>query len=137
MYNSLAIPRPARHVTAIFVAIAAIAACAIFYLFDPSDQSAGRYFPACMFHSLTGLSCPGCGSQRAIHHLLHGRLVQALAMNALLVVSIPILLSFAIRPKWAHKPWVAWTFFAVVVTFWITRNIPLWPFNLLAPHHLN
>ena len=37
----------------------------------------------------TGLECPGCGSQRAIHSLLNGDLVAAVHYNALTVAAIP------------------------------------------------
>ena len=57
------------------------------YLFDPSNGG----FPACPFHALTGYLCPGCGSQRALHDLLHGNVGEAFRHNALLVVSIPLL----------------------------------------------
>ena len=40
----------------------------IYYKFNPSDIA---IFPKCPFLLLTGLKCPGCGSQRAIHSLLH------------------------------------------------------------------
>lgn len=46
-------------------------------------------FPKCMFLQLTGLQCPGCGSQRAIHQLLHGNLVAAFHYNAFLVLILP------------------------------------------------
>lgn len=48
-------------------------------------------FPKCPFKVLTGLQCPGCGSQRAIHALLHGDIAAAWRFNALLVAYIPIL----------------------------------------------
>lgn len=129
--------RPARQIGLFFAGVGILAACVLFYRFDPSDQTASRYFPPCMFHALTGLHCPGCGSQRAIHHLLHGRLADALAMNALLVISLPFLAALALRPRWSRNPRVAWTIFAVVLTFWIVRNIPAWPFTCLAPHSLH
>src|SRR5438309_10494082 len=52
------------------------------WFFDPA--SAG-IFPSCPLHYLTGLYCPGCGSLRAIHALLHGNLSGACAMNPLTV----------------------------------------------------
>ena len=52
---------------------------------DPSDTTSGVPFPKCLFFSLTGLQCPGCGSQRALHSLLHLDLVAALRYNAYMV----------------------------------------------------
>src|SRR5882762_6502633 len=63
-----------------------IAAVTVLFLFEP-----GRYafYPRCLFHQTTGLLCPGCGSLRAIHQLLHGHLFAAVHLNALLVLSVP------------------------------------------------
>jgi hypothetical protein len=45
-------------------------------LFVPS-----RYLPPCMFHVLTGLSCPGCGCTRAVTALLRGDLWLSIRCN--------------------------------------------------------
>lgn len=45
-----------------------------------------------MFHTLTGLECPGCGSQRMIHALLHGDIAGAWRHNAFLLCLTPWLL---------------------------------------------
>src|SRR5690554_8210264 len=39
----------------------------------------------------TGFYCPGCGSQRAIHLLLHGDIIGAFRFNPLMVLTIPIM----------------------------------------------
>lgn len=49
------------------------------------------FFPKCPLLTLTGLKCPGCGSQRAIYQLLNGNLAAAYAFNPLLVWSLPYL----------------------------------------------
>lgn len=58
-----------------------------YYFFDPEAHPG---FLRCPFRSLTGLLCPGCGSQRALHDLLHGRLGEALSHNALAVTALPL-----------------------------------------------
>ena len=40
---------------------------------------------------MTGFDCPGCGSQRAFHELLHFNFRKAFAQNALFVLAIPYL----------------------------------------------
>jgi hypothetical protein len=57
-------------------------------LFDPATSG---LFPPCPLRYLTGWYCPGCGSLRAIHQLLHGSLRAAWAMNPLTVVLLPFL----------------------------------------------
>ena len=43
--------------------------------------SALGWMPLCPVHALTGLSCPGCGSQRALHALLDGEPLKAWGYN--------------------------------------------------------
>ena len=61
----------------------------LFYAFNPIEQS---FFIPCPFHYLTGLHCPGCGSQRALHQLVHFNMYEAFRYNPLLVLSLPILI---------------------------------------------
>lgn len=61
----------------------------IYFSFNPSKNA---IFPKCPFFVLTGLKCPGCGSQRAIHSLLHLNYAEAFRHNALLVVSLPLII---------------------------------------------
>ena len=66
---------------------ACVVLIAVYALLDPSRTM----FPRCPFLSLTGLECPGCGSQRAVHSLLHGDIAAAFGFNALLVLMLPYL----------------------------------------------
>jgi hypothetical protein len=61
----------------------------VYFLVNPASSS---IFPQCPFFVLTGYQCPGCGSQRATHSLLHGDLESAMHYNALFVFAIPYLL---------------------------------------------
>ncbi len=110
-------------------------------LFDPATSG---IFPPCPFHALTGLYCPGCGSLRAIHQLLRGNLGTAWAMNPLTVILMPFLLyglaSEGLRvlrgrglPQiFLPAIWIQ-ALCAVIILFGIARNVPIHPFNLLAP----
>jgi len=62
------------------------------FIYGNNNPESSGFFPSCPFHSLTGWDCPGCGSQRATHHLINGRVVQAFGYNPLMVLSIPYLL---------------------------------------------
>jgi len=116
----------------------------VYYRYDPSKYG---LFPKCPFYSLTGYNCPGCGSQRAIYNLLHGNIKQAANYNLLLVLSLPLLavhffykiksaiLQKDIRLKMLYHPLTPKIIFAVVVIFWIARNIPAGPFSYLAANH--
>src|SRR5438445_13753970 len=59
----------------------------LYFIFDPTKVS---IFPPCLLHQVTGLDCPGCGAQRALHQLLHGNLIAALRLNAMFVLSLPL-----------------------------------------------
>lgn len=89
--------------------------------------------PQCVFLHVTGLQCPGCGSQRALHALLHGHLAEAFSQNALLVVLGPVLLCMMWlewrrerHPKLyaaIHRPAVILVISAVIVAWGVIRNL--------------
>jgi hypothetical protein len=121
--------------------LAAFAGLALLELFDPATSG---IFPPCPVHYLTGWYCPGCGSLRAIHQLLHGNLRAAWALNPLTVVLLPFLsyglVSSAVfewRGRELPQPFLraAWirALCAVIVLFGILRNLPIHPFDWLAP----
>ena len=98
-------------------------------------------FPPCPLYAATGLYCPGCGSTRAVHHLLHGHLAAAFGYNPLMVVSLPLLAYAVVRefvrglpPARPLPPWTVWAIFAVLVTFGIVRNLPGVAGRWAAPH---
>jgi hypothetical protein len=117
-----------------------VVAC-LLYAFNPADS---LLYAPCPFHALTGLYCPGCGSLRAIHQLLHMHFLSAFRLNPLLVLSIPLLgylllHPYLVRSKKHFLPdvnipaFLIWIYLGIVVSFWIIRNIPLYPFSLLTP----
>ncbi len=63
--------------------------CAIYFFIDPASF---QWAPKCPFRMLTGWDCPGCGSQRMLHSLLHGEFSEAWHHNALLMATIPLLI---------------------------------------------
>ena len=72
------------------IIILAVAALLVFgFIYYALDPSQSGVFPRCTFLTLTGYKCPGCGSQRAIHALMHGDIAGAFRFNALLLISIP------------------------------------------------
>lgn len=120
--------------TVVILAIVAVLLFVLIYgLFDPTQAS---FFPKCLFHQLTGLQCPGCGSQRAVHQLLHLHLGAAIQYNAFMVLCIPLLgfllfaELFATRfpriHRAAHNSWLSWGILAAVLIWWLLRNIFGW-----------
>jgi hypothetical protein len=60
------------------------------------EESLSSILPPCLFRTVFGVSCPGCGSTRALLALLHGDLAFALAFNAPLVAALPLAAAFAV-----------------------------------------
>ena len=122
----------------IWVAVALAAAAGFIFLFNPAGS---KLYPPCVFHWLAGLFCPGCGSTRAIHQLLHGNLAGAFDLNPLLVALIPVIAVVYLLDRLGNAPGrsvlsnpiFAWSMVAVVVSFAVLRNLPFPLFERLAP----
>lgn len=112
----------------------------VFFHYNPANYSV---FPKCAFHQLTGMDCPGCGGQRALHQLLHGNLTEAFRENPLVICLMPLgiflfgrwvlrqVTGCETRPVFRHHLW-GWVLAALIVVFWIVRNLPFAPFTWLA-----
>lgn len=116
-------------VAAIMAALAIVLAI-VYYYFDPVEA---RWMPRCLWKVATGTDCPGCGSQRMAHALVHGDISGAWHANAFALCIIPLIgLLLALEMKreaWpnvyrkVHAPWVIWTLAAAVLVWWIVRNL--------------
>ena len=106
---------------------------AVYLIFDPTQSD---LFPKCPFMMLTGLKCPGCGSQRVIHALLNGDVAAAWHRNAFMVAMLPLivlyLLSEIFRTRFnglyrvLNSIWAVGAVFVVVMLWWILRNVFGW-----------
>ena len=108
--------------------------------FNPTTAG---FFPVCPLYATTGLSCPGCGLTRGFHALFHGDILEALHFNALLpvylLVGIYLFVALGLivvrgrgLPFNIFKPYLLWGFLIVSLCFGIVRNLPFFPFTLLA-----
>lgn len=115
----------------------------LLYFFNPENTA----YPPCLFKKLTSLQCPGCGSARACYHLLKGNFIAAVDYNLLLTGFFPLItlecfsrfffkgnngvsklrvIENHIRPVQVLM---------LVLVFWIVRNLPVYPFNMLSSDH--
>lgn len=88
------------------------------------------WYPKCVFHQATGLHCPGCGGTRAVRALARGYLLLAIRSNPMLILGVPIMLILIGRQRRREKaggkasPRLALTLFAILVIYFVARNIP-------------
>jgi|SRR5687768_1273539 len=125
-----------RRSTVIGIWLLLTAGAVYLFVFEPGRTG---FFPACPFRFLTGLRCPGCGTTRALHEMMHGHLEAAFMLNPLLLLALPFLLyaflrysMIAMRGRVPARnalpaPYIYAIFF-VIVGFWIFRNTPFYPF---------
>ena len=88
-----------RAIVAVVVAAVAIALLLFYALVDVDSG----LMPRCPIKALTGFECPGCGSQRMIHALLHGDFAGAWRQNPFLIVMIPVMLAALVAELWRKR----------------------------------
>jgi hypothetical protein len=102
------------------------------HLRDPHAAGSWGWCPV----ALLGLSCPFCGSLRAVNDLTHLDLSAAVSSNLLLVAGAPVVVALwgrrlvacwrggeAMRPR--PVPMAVWVALLVVLTaFTVARNLP-------------
>ena len=114
------------------------AAGGLLYAIDPGGGPV-----LCPFRALTGFACPGCGTTRMLHHLLHGDVTAAFSYNPLTFLLLPVALWLAVGwlrntfggPRMSLRPWPAawgWVATGVLAVYWVVRNVPVDPFRALA-----
>lgn len=84
---------------------------------------------------VTGLECPGCGSQRAFHQLLHFNIAGAFHQNPMVVLYLPYIVIGLYLEYLGGKEkhprvrnilfgkWAAILILTSIILFWIGRNI--------------
>jgi hypothetical protein len=134
----IAAPQSLAFFTVVVLVAVALGSGAILFFFDPAKHG---FYPICLFHSLTGLNCPGCGATRAAYQLLHGHLLNALHDNALFVLTLAALAAQSARlamkktrnqpVEFVVSPKVLWALLVITLVFTGLRNLPA--FAWLSP----
>ena len=119
-----------RKAAAIGALVAAVAVVLIYGLVDPGTTS---WMPRCSLKAITGYDCPGCGSQRALHALLHGDIASAWHYNAFLFFLLPAGVFYFVIEQWARRdsrlyrsvtsPVFIFILIFATITWWIARNL--------------
>ena len=102
--------------------------CVVYGLSD----SVGGYAPRCMLKAVTGYDCPGCGSQRAFHAMLHGDLAAVWHYNAALFFMVPLALLYGWHEilggdnrllRLLYRPACIYAVGIAIIAWWILRNL--------------
>lgn len=108
------------------VAFVAVAALAWYYFRDPAVAPA----PRCLLQAITGYDCPGCGTQRALHAILHARVGEAWAFNPAVFFAVPMAALYLLAdrlPRFVQRVLYAPAFIlavaAAILAWWIGRNL--------------
>ena len=114
------------------VVLILLAALYLFYNLNPETQP---IFPKCPFLVITGYECPGCGSQRAIHQLLHLNIGAALKYNAFMVIALPYVFLGVYMEYFGGKQrnvklyrfffgrYSALVILVIMILYWVLKNI--------------
>jgi hypothetical protein len=116
--------------TAVII-VACIIGIGILYFANPEYTV---WMPQCLFYKLTGIQCPACGTQRALHQLLHCNFTVAFRYNPFLIISVPYLLSLIVCQfdtgnrlkklrQFAYHTATVNTYLILLVLWWVARNI--------------
>jgi hypothetical protein len=118
------------------IGILAIVISSLAIIFKNVNPETSVLFPKCPFKLLTGLDCPGCGSQRTIHYLLNLKIDKAVQTNVLLVCGIPyIIIGYLFDLNHVRNQYLLnlrkrfygekaiWVIIIVIILFWILRNV--------------
>lgn len=115
------------------------------YFYQNNPTAGEGVFLRCPSNLIFGIHCPGCGTQRALHHLLHLEIAEALRYNALFVIFFPMMMYglflivynivFGTKKTilFLTNKFVIIGLLVFVLLFGILRNVSVYPFTLLSP----
>lgn len=117
--------------------VLSVMAVLLYFSFNPEK---GLFFPKCPSYQYLGIYCSGCGSQRAIHDLLHLRLGDAMSHNVLLLPALFVIAQHGLVKTGILKTrsFLNYRFapiivLVIVLLFMFLRNLNMAPFAYLAP----
>ncbi|HIX63791.1 MAG TPA: DUF2752 domain-containing protein [Candidatus Mediterraneibacter colneyensis] len=127
---------------ALVLCAGAAAGVGALYLYFHNPHS---YPLPCLFYVVTGFYCPGCGAGRACYSILHFKFLDAFCYNPLMTLLLPLIgLYIAARAldwmitggnhidKKISTKVLMWVLIGIFI-YGVLRNIPVFPFTLLAP----
>ena len=133
--------RKTKLIITLSIVIMLLGVLSLYFFWSPSEYD---FFPKCPFYFLSGIYCAGCGSQRAIHQIINGQVINGIRHNYLLLLVFGVLTYkatiFVLNQVYNkthfdifHKPIATKIILVLVLLFWVLRNIRVFPFIELAP----
>ncbi len=117
--------------------VLSILAALLFFSLNPENH---MFFPKCLVKEHLGIYCSGCGSQRALHDLMHLRIGKVFGHNALFLPFLMVVLHHVLVKvnllkgktilEYRYAPLII---LGIVVVFTVVRNLDIYPFSYLAP----
>jgi len=109
-----------------------------------SEPGAYAFVPPCPTHEHLGVHCPGCGSLRATHHLLNGRIGESVRHHALVLpLGVPLGAALVVglgstalgrrMPVLRRFRSAGWWVLGALIVFTLARNLPLESLDVLRP----
>ncbi|MBQ3140127.1 MAG: DUF2752 domain-containing protein [Ruminococcus sp.] len=116
----------------IAVAVAAPTAVILAYIFKEQILGISYHLGICLFYTVTGIYCPGCGNTRSVRAMLNGDFLLAFRNNASLPFIAVLLLCLYIElladifgkkiKILPRKPWIWFTVLGLFGVYFIVRN---------------
>ena len=114
--------------------VGAVGLAAVLYVSQVDPNEPGHY-PTCPWLWLTGTYCPGCGTLRMLHAFTHGHFAHGFGLNPLgAVIAVWAVVEYGrwtwasltgrTYGSWPRNIYWAWGVVAVIITYWIARNLP-------------
>lgn len=116
----------------IAVAVSAPTAVILMYIFKEQVLGIATSLGICVFYTVTGIYCPGCGNTRCVRAMLNGDFLLAVRNNASLPFIAFLLLCLYIElvadifgrkiKILPRKPWIWYTVLGLFGVYFIVRN---------------
>jgi hypothetical protein len=116
------------------VVATALSSVAALLLRFPPDRY--NFYPRCPIYLYFHLQCPGCGASRALAALLRGHIAEALHLNPLTTLLLPLALLYSTHHLWRQRHdiqaltwpnpprYSVYALLVVAAVFTIARNLP-------------
>ncbi len=123
----------------VWIGLGVLSAMAVLLYFSFNPEK-GLFFPKCPSYQYLGIYCSGCGSQRAIHDLLHLRIGDAVSHNVLLLPALFVIVQHGLvkvgllkTKSFLNYRFAPIIVLIIVLLFMFLRNLKMYPFEYLAP----